>query len=75
MGRGRIGLVSSLAKASQLASLPGSGQALEYRQRSPERVISVKTYLSAESINVMLLLNSCHGNKDRLLITKRKKLK
>lgn len=55
MGRGRIGLVSSLAKASQLASLPGSGQALEYRQRSPEHVISVKTYLSAESINVMLL--------------------
>lgn len=55
MGRGRIGLVSSLAKASQLASLPGSGQALEYRQRSPERVISVKTYLSSESINVMLL--------------------
>lgn len=55
MGRGRIGVVSSLAKASELARLPVAGQALEYRQRSPERVISVKTYLSSESINVMLL--------------------
>lgn len=56
MGRGGIGVVSSLAEASELARLPGFGQALEYRQRSPERVISVKTYLSSESINVMLVL-------------------
>lgn len=49
-------MVSSLAEASELARLPGFGQALEYRQRSPGRVISVKTYLSSESINVMLVL-------------------
>lgn len=57
MGRGGIGVVSSLAEASELARLPGFGAGfIEYRQRSPGRVISVKTYLSSESINVMLVL-------------------
>lgn len=50
-------MVSSLAEASELARLPGFWAGfIEYRQRSPERVISVKTYLSSESINVMLVL-------------------
>lgn len=56
MGRGGIGVVSSLAEASELSKVARVWAGfIEYRQRSPERVISVKTYLSSESINVMLV--------------------
>lgn len=56
VGRGGIGVVSSLAEASELSKVARVWAGFRIQTEiSRTCVISVKTYLSSESINVMLV--------------------